>query len=168
MTQPSWTIENAASPAARAQSGRLKFVIAGAAILIAVVALVYMALTSSSQFYLTVGEYYADPEKYSARDFRVSAWVDGETIQYTQIDNHNSRLEFEIVDNLQNPGQRMRIVALNQPVPDLLQDGTQAVVEGRVGADGAMYVNPNGLLLKCPTRYEDAGAHPESIKLNGN
>lgn len=162
MAQPSWTIDNATA-LEKARPGRLKFIIAGIAILAAVIVLVFQAISSEGQFFVTVNEYYADPDRYTGRDFRVSAQVDGESIRFTQVDAFNSRLEFDIVDNVTNPAYRMRIVALNQPLPDLLQNNAQAIVEGRVGADGAMYANPNGVLLKCPTRYEEAGqAHPSN------
>ena len=89
------------------------------------------------------------------RDFRVSAWVDGDSIVFTQIDDQTSRLEFDIVDDLANPGSKMHIVAMNQEKPDLLQREAQAIVVGSIGEDGAMYANDDGLLLKCPTRYEE-------------
>ena len=59
------------------------------------------------------------------------------------------------MDDIRNPGQRLHIVAMNEPVPDLLQHEAQALVEGTAQADGMFYANPGGLLLKCPTRYEE-------------
>jgi cytochrome c-type biogenesis protein CcmE len=50
----------------------------------------------------------------------------------------------------------MHVVAMNEPMPDLLQHEAQALVEGSVSDDGSFYVNPGGLFLKCPTRYEEA------------
>ncbi len=73
----------------------------------------------------------------------------------TQIDSTNSRLEFDIVDNPAAPGQRLHIVVLNEPKPDLLQDHAQALVEGTAESNGVFTANPGGLFLKCPTRYEE-------------
>jgi hypothetical protein len=68
-------------------------------------------------------------------------------------------LEFDIVDDINNPGQRLHIVAMNEPMPDLLQHEAQALVEGQ--ADNTNFnANSGGLFLKCPTRYEEGG--PES------
>jgi cytochrome c-type biogenesis protein CcmE len=83
----------------------------------------------------------------------------GDSIKYTQIDATNSRLEFDIVDDIKSPGQRLRIVALNEPMPDLLQHEAQALVEG-TAENGVFSANPGGLFLKCPTRYEEV--EPES------
>lgn len=102
------------------------------------------------------------------RDLRMGALVVGDSIQYTQLDATNSRLEFDVVDTYDNPQYRMHIVVLNEPKPDLLQHEATALVEGSVGADGSFYVNPGGLLLKCPTRYEEANperTHPEDIPM---
>ena len=38
--------------------------------------------------------------------------------------------------------------------PDLLRDEAQAIMTGKLGADGVFYADE--LLLKCPTKYEDA------------
>ena len=38
--------------------------------------------------------------------------------------------------------------------PDLLRKEAQAIVTGELGEDGVFYANE--LLLRCPTRYEEA------------
>jgi cytochrome c-type biogenesis protein CcmE len=40
------------------------------------------------------------------------------------------------------------------PKPDLLRDEAQAIMTGRLGEDGIFYAEE--LLLKCPTKYEEA------------
>ena len=153
MTQPNWTADQA-QVLEEVRPNKLKFFIAGGLILAAVIYLVTQAISSEGQFFITLEEYYAAPSKYAERDVRVSAWVLGDTIEFTQVDSTTSRLEFDIVDDLANPGQTLHIVAINEPLPDLLTHEAQAIVEGRIGADGALHANPDGLLLKCPTRYE--------------
>ncbi len=146
---------------------RLFFVAGGVLLLAAVVFLVVNAMSGNTQLYKTVGEFYAEQDRLVGRDLRVAGWVIGDSIQYTQIDAQNSRLEFDIVDDLNNPTQKLHVVALNEPKPDLLQNQAQALVEGRADTNGVFNANPGGLMLKCPTRYEEAGAtgHPESIEI---
>ena len=153
MGEMTWTKSGTAS--SRTNSKSLKFIIAGIVFLGLVVVLITQALSSSQQFFITLAEYHANPAHYSTRDFRMSAWVDGSSIQFNQIDATHSRLEFDLVDNVVSPTYRLRIVTLDEPKPDLLQDKAQAIVEGSIGADGALYTRPDGLLLKCPTRYEE-------------
>ena len=153
MAQATWTKEEEAT-IEKSGGGRMKFIIGGGLMIIAIGFLVFNALRGNTQYYVTVDEYYAEQNKFAAQDLRVSGWVLGDTILFTQIDSTTSRLEFDIVDEIDNPGQRLRIVAMNEPMPDLLQHEAQALVEG--SAEGNTFMaNPGGLFLKCPTRYEE-------------
>ena len=154
MSEAAWT--NKEAILAEPRPNRTKFMVGGVVLLAAVIFLVVNAMSGTTQLYLTVSEFHQQQSQLVGRDLRVSGWVLGDTIQYTQIDDQTSRLEFDIVDDLANPGQRLHIVAMNEPIPDLLQHEAQALVEGHT-QDGAFHVVPGGLLLKCPTRYEEGG-----------
>lgn len=154
MAQATWTKEE--GTLTKSGNSRTKFIVGGVLMAAAIIFLVFNAMRGNTQLYVTVDEYYADQGKYAGRDLRVSGWVLGDSIKYTQIDANNSRLEFDVVDDVNNPGQRLRIVALNEPMPDLLQHEAQALVEGSID-NGEFMANPGGLFLKCPTRYEEAG-----------
>lgn len=154
MAETTWTTEGEIQIAPR--TNRLKYVIGAVLMFGAIIFLIWNGMRGNMQFYVTVDEYFAREENLAARDLRVSGRVLGESIRFMQIDATNSRLEFEIVDDIHNPGQRLRIVALNEPLPDLLQHEAEALVHGRIGEDGDFYANKGGVLLKCPTRYEEA------------
>lgn len=156
MAQTTWTTQE--EVIAQPRSNQWKFAVGGFFMIGAIVFLIFNGLRGNMQFYVTVDEFYDRQEILSARDLRVSGWVIGDSIRYTQIDATTSRLEFEIVDDLANPGQRLQIVAMNEPMPDLLQHEAQAMVHGRIGEDGAFLANKGGVLLKCPTRYEELSA----------
>ena len=126
---------------------RLMFAMGGVVLIAAVVFLVVNAMSGSTQLYKTVGEFYAEQSRLTGRDLRVAGWVIGDSIVYTQIDAHNSRLEFDIVDDLNNRTQKLHVVALNEPKPDLLQNEAQALVEGKADASGVFQSNPGGLML---------------------
>ncbi|MCA9897688.1 MAG: cytochrome c maturation protein CcmE [Anaerolineales bacterium] len=148
------------------KSNRLKFVIGGVLLIAAIVYLVVNAMSSGTQLYKTVGEFYAEQNQLIGRDLRVAGFVMGDSIQFTQIDATTSRLEFDIVDDINNPDQRLHIVAMNEPMPDLLKHEAQAMVEGSANQSGEFISNPGGLLLKCPTRYEelDPADHPDNVE----
>lgn len=155
MAEASWTKKENAEVTEKSQSGRLKFIIGGAVLLAAIAFLVVNAMSGNTQLYKTVDEFYADKSRLVGRDLRVAGWVVGDTINYEQIDSMNSRLEFDIVDDLSIPGNRLHIVVHNEPKPDLLQHEAQALVEGRADQNGVFTAIPGGLMLKCPTRYEE-------------
>ena len=155
MAEASWTNKDKTSALEKPKSNRLKFIIGGVILIAALSYLVVNAMSGNTQLYKTVDEFYADKSRLVGRDLRVAGWVVGDTIQYTQVDAMNSRLDFDIVDDLGNPGQALHIVVFNEPKPDLLQHEAQALVEGRADSNGVFEANPGGLMLKCPTRYEE-------------
>ncbi|HET6443471.1 MAG TPA: cytochrome c maturation protein CcmE [candidate division Zixibacteria bacterium] len=154
MAQATWTTEEA--EITKPKKNRTKFIVGGALMAAAIIFLVVNAVSGNTQLYVTVDEYYSQQAAIAGRDLRISGWVIGDSIQYTQIDDATSRLEFDITDDLADPTrQKIRVVVMNEPIPDLLQHEAQALVEGHV-ENGEFIANPNGLLLKCPTRYEEA------------
>ena len=155
MSGASWTNDDEGLLLEQPQQNRWKFFVAGGLLLAIIVYLVVNAMSGNTQLYKTVGEFYDDQARLTGRDLRVAGWVVGDSIKYTQIDATTSRLEFDIVDDLNNPGERLHIVAMNEPKPDLLQHEAQALVEGHADADGQFLANEGGLFLKCPTRYEE-------------
>ncbi len=153
-----------------------KFVIGGGLLLIAVVVLVVTSLKGNAQYYLTVDELLESPQgQYT--NVRVSGVVLGDTIQY---DAQHQVLTFTVANI---PGDNKEIEALgglakvlhdasidpnashlkveyHDVKPDLLKNEAQAIMTGQLGEDGVFYAEE--LLLKCPSRYEDA--LPEQVQ----
>jgi cytochrome c-type biogenesis protein CcmE len=148
-----------------------KFVIGGILILGAVVFLIWSSTVSASEYFYTVDEVNAKGEAVVNRNLRVSGAVLGDTIQY---DPQTLTLTFEVAhvpgdqaliedegglaDALHqaviDPARaRMEIVYVG-PMPDLLRNEAQAIVTGQLGEDGVFHADE--LLLKCPTKYEEA------------
>ncbi len=149
----------------KAKSNRLKYIVGGVLLLTAVVFLVVNAMRGSTQLYKTVNEFYAEQSRLTGRDLRIGGIVIGDSIKFTEIDAQTTRLEFDVVDDLDNPSPVLHIVAMNEPMPDLLQHEAQALIEGHANENGVFMANQGGLLLKCPTRYEelDPAGHPDGI-----
>lgn len=153
------------------ESERWKF-IAGGILLIGVIAYLIITGTSSgARYFVTVREILNNPE-YVGETVRISGAVIGETIEY---DTENLIIEFVIVnipeefDNLavalhdavESPDEpRVKIHIENEVMPDLLQHESQAILTGELGEDGVFYASE--LLLKCPSRMEEAGLSGEA------
>lgn len=148
-----------------------KFVIGGILILGAVVFLIWTATAANAEFFMTIDELHAKGTGVVDKNLRVSGAVIGDSIQY---DAQNLTLTFEVAHV---PGDAPEIEtegglaeALHQAVmdpsrarikvvyvgvrPDLLRNEAQAIMTGHVSADGVFHADE--LLLKCPTRYEEA------------
>ena len=154
----------------KANAGRGKFLLGGFLIVAAIVYLIASSTQAAAQYYLTIDELYAKGDAVGDRDIKISGVVDGETIQY---DIKNLTLRFTIanvpadLDKIEEAGGLAEAlhIALEDPqgtrleveyigvMPDLLRDEAQAIVTGRMDAEGIFHADE--LLLKCPTRYED-------------
>jgi cytochrome c-type biogenesis protein CcmE len=148
-----------------------KFVIGGILILGAVVFLIWSSTVSASEYFYTVDEVNAKGGSVVNRSLRVSGAVLGDTIQY---DPQTLTLTFEVAhvpgdqalieddgglaDALHqaviDPTRARMKIAYVGPMPDLLRNEAQAIVTGKLGEDGVFHAEE--LLLKCPTKYEEA------------
>ena len=151
--------------------GRSKFIIGGLFILAAVVYLIFSSTQQSAEYFLTVDELKAKGNSVVDKNLRLSGAVMGDSIQY---DPQTLTLTFDVAHV---PGDNAEIEALGGlaavlkaavadptrthvtvvyvgPKPDLLRSEAQAIMTGHMGADGIFYADE--LLLKCPTKYEEA------------
>lgn len=142
-----------------------KYLLGGALVLTAAVVVIAQGLASGAQYYLTIEELRA--EQFQDHSVRISGAVIGDSIQFNA---QTQRLEFDIVDSVESAsgsiqqvaGQAPLRIVYEGPPPELLQDHAQAIIEGRLSADGTFHADT--LLLKCPTRYEEQ--FPEQVQGN--
>ena len=123
---------------------RSKFIIGGAIIVLALGYLIVSSIGGSTAYYLTVQEVKAQGP--SERTVRVAGTVMGETIEWNA---QELMLRFKIADD-----SGSLAVIYSGPRPDMLRDDAEAVVEGRY-IEGESF-EANNLLLKCPSKYEEA------------
>jgi cytochrome c-type biogenesis protein CcmE len=129
----------------RPANKKIKFIIGGVVIALAIVYLIYTGIQSSAAYFLTIDELYAKGEAIQHQNVRVAGKVDAETIDFN---NRDLILTFDVVsDN----GERMHAV-FNGPKPDQMREGAEAILEGKY--DGEVFTTQS-LLLKCPSRYEE-------------
>lgn len=158
-------------------ANRTKFIVGGLLIFAAVVYLIVSSTQASAQYFLTVDEVFSKGDEILGKDLRISGAVVGESINY---DPENLKITFEVAhipgDNdeinamgglaavlnaaVSDPNNKRLQVVYEGPKPDLLQNEAQAIMTGHLGDDGVFYADE--LLLKCPTKYEDAV--PEQVE----
>lgn len=148
--------------------GRSKFLIGGLMIIAAVVFLIWNSTQSNIQYYLTVDELYERGGDWIGQDVRVAGAVVGDSISY---DPETLELSFTIVhipadvekegglaealhQAVTDPTRHRLSVIYVGPMPDLMQDEAQAIITGQIDETGLFTADE--LLLKCPTRYEEA------------
>ncbi len=153
------------------RGGRTKFLVGGLLIVGAVIYLAATSLSSLGQYFYTVDEIQAQGQSLIGKNLRASGAVIGDSITYDPV---TLTISFVVVNVSNDPAvlnapgglaealhqavldparSQMRVVYIGAK-PDLLKDEAQAIVTGKLGADGVFYADE--LLLKCPTRYEEA------------
>lgn len=150
---------------------RIKFILGGSIILVAVIYLIASSTQASVEYFMTVDELKARATDLSGKNLRVSGAVIGDTIHYdpqtlslsfdiAHVSGDNKEIEdqgglAEVLHQAVSDKSRARIkVIYVGPKPDLLRDEAQAVMTGHLGDDGIFYADE--LFLKCPSRYEEA------------
>jgi cytochrome c-type biogenesis protein CcmE len=151
--------------------GRSKFIIGGLLILAAVVYLIVSSTQASAEYFMTVDELKAQGQSVIGRNLRLSGAVVGDSIQY---DPQTLTLSFEVAHvpgsnqevesqgglaavlhaAVADPNRTHFKVEYSGPKPDLLKNEAQAIMTGQIGTDGVFHADE--LLLKCPTKYEEA------------
>jgi cytochrome c-type biogenesis protein CcmE len=139
------------------------FVFGGVLVLGAVVFLIWSATTTTSEYFLTIDELHAKGGSIVDRNLRVSGAVIGDltlTFEVAHVPADNAAIETEggLADALHqavmDPSRERMTIQYVGPKPDLLRNEAQAIVTGHLGKDGVFYADE--LLLKCPTKYEEA------------
>lgn len=151
--------------------GRSKFIIGGLLILAAVVYLIFSSTAQAAEYFMTVDEIKAQGDSVLDRNLRLSGAVLGDSIQYdpqtltltfdvAHVPGDNSEIEAQgglaavLHAAILDPSRARIKVVFVGPMPDLLRNEAQAIMTGHLGADGIFYAEE--LLLKCPTKYEEA------------
>ncbi|UCC88949.1 MAG: cytochrome c maturation protein CcmE [Anaerolineales bacterium] len=137
-----------------AANKRVKFIIGGAVIALAIIYLIFTATQSTAAYFLTVEELNDKGSVIYDRNVRVSGKVIGDSIDFNSRDLN---LSFEIVGE---EGGTLPVV-FNGPKPDQMRHDAEAIIEGKY--DGNEFIAQT-LLLKCPSRYEEGGFTEEKVE----
>ena len=129
---------------------RLKFVLGGSAIVVAVLYLIVTGMTGSTSYYLTVAEAANAGSAAKTEIVRVKGKVREGSSKW---DSQALRLSFALADD-----QQEIPVSYHGVIPDLFAEGREVIVEGRLSPKG---LAAESLLASCPSKYEpeDSAAH---------
>ena len=116
-----------------------------AVVLLALTGLMFATLREDTQFYKHVDEVMSDPAAWQGRRLQLHGYVAG-------IERKRNSLEYRF--NVQSNGH---VVQANYTgvVPDTFKEGAEVVLKGMLSPDG-FHVERNGVMAKCPSKYEPA------------
>jgi len=173
MTELQWEKSQVVPAQARVKpAGRFKYIVIGVVLLGAIGYLLFSSTLIGARYYVTVDELLND-EAMHGKTVRVSGAVDGDpvfdpqtqalTFTVANIPNSNDEIREQgglamvLHYAVENPdASRMKVIAHEKEIPDLLQHEAQAIMSGTlVEQGGEMVFIADEITLKCPTKYEE-------------
>ena len=127
----------------------ISFIVAGLAILGAVIYLIYTSTQANALYYLTVSEL-KSCTTCATQSVRVAGFVQAGSIVR---DDQKQQISFVIADG----GHTLHVV-YSGIVPDIFRPGIQVVVEGNYTGQGPFQAQT--LLAKCPSKFQSATPGP--------
>ncbi|HTI38657.1 MAG TPA: cytochrome c maturation protein CcmE [Vicinamibacterales bacterium] len=116
-------------------------------IALAIAGLMYTTLSEGTEYYKHVDEVMANPQAWQGKRLQLHGFVvDGSLMQRPDTLDY----KFQVQSNGKVVSARYTGV-----VPDTFKDGAEVVLKGRLGPDG-FAVEPNGVMAKCPSKYNPA------------
>ena len=111
--------------------------------------LLAMTVRESAAYYKHVDEVMASPEQWYGKKLKLHGFAEGVQRQTDSLD-----YRFTVTT-----GEHAVLAHYSGIVPDTFKDGSEVVLDGHLGPDG-FQVAPNGVMAKCPSKYEAAAATP--------
>ncbi len=108
-------------------------------------ALLWTTLSEGTEYYKRVDEVMTNPAQWEGKALRLHGFVVRDSI-LRRRDSLDYRFQ------IQNKGRTVPVV-YSGIVPDTFKDDAEVVLKGRLQADG-FHVDPNGVMAKCPSKYD--------------
>lgn len=120
-----------------------------AAIVLALTGLLYATLREDTQYYKHVDEVMVDPGAWQGKRLQLHGYISG-------IERRRSSLDYRF--NVESNGKVVQ-ARYSGVVPDTFKEGAEVVLKGKLGTDG-FDVERNGVMAKCPSKYEPSKGAP--------
>lgn len=126
----------------------LKIVATAVVLLGALGGLMYTSLQEGTEYYKHVDEVMVDPSAWQGKKLQLHGHVVDKSIM-----RRPDTLDY--IFQIQSNGHVVN-ARYTGVVPDTFKDGSEVVIKGTLGPDG-FHVVPNGVMAKCPSKYEAKG-----------
>ena len=129
----------------------IKIAVTAAVLALALGGLFYSTLAEGTEYYVHVDEVMTDPGAWQGKRLQLHGFVVDKSIFVKP-----QTLEYRF--QIQNKGSVVP-AGYTGIVPDTFKDGSEVVLKGHLESNG-FTVEPNGVMAKCPSKYEagQAGA----------
>lgn len=119
--------------------------ITGLVLALAFGGLLYSTLSEGTEYYKHVNEVMANPEAWRGKPLQLHGFAQ-------QIGRKADSLDYRF--NVESNGSTVKAYYTGV-VPDTFKNGSEVVLKGTLGPDG-FHVKPDGVMAKCPSKYDAA------------
>jgi cytochrome c-type biogenesis protein CcmE len=126
-----------------------KLGITGLVLALAFGGLLYTSLGESAEYYKHVDEVMSSPQQWEGKKLQLHGFA-------KHIGRKADSLEYRF--NVENKGSVVTAFYTGI-VPDTFKNDAEVVLKGTLQQDGTFHVAPDGVIAKCPSKY-DAKANP--------
>ncbi len=124
---------------------KTKLTIAVGVIIAVIVSLVAVGMSQANTFYWTIDEITEQGVEAVGKAVKLSGLIVGDSIEWNPE-------QMELHFQLRSEAGNVLSVVYRGMKPDTMYDGWEAIVEGRMNADGVFEADQ--LYVKCPSKYE--------------
>ena len=110
--------------------------------------LLWYSLKQDTAYYKHVDEVMASPDQWQGKSLQLHGFV----VKGTWMQKPNT-LQYQF--KVENKGAVVP-ASYTGILPDTFKDEAEVVLTGRLTAEGHFEVAPNGVMAKCPSKYEEA------------
>jgi cytochrome c-type biogenesis protein CcmE len=124
-----------------------KIALTAVVMLSAIGGLLWYSLQQDTAYYKHVDEVMASPDQWHGKSLQLHGFV----VKGTWKQKPNS---LEYIFDVENKG---KVVSASYTgiLPDTFKDEAEVVLKGRLTGDAHFAVDPNGVMAKCPSKYEE-------------
>ena len=126
----------------------LKILATAVVLLGALGGLMYTSLQEGTEYYKHVDEVMSDPAAWHGKKLQLHGYVVDKSIM-----RRPDTLDY--IFKVQSNGKVVN-ARYTGVVPDTFKDGSEVVIKGMLSPDG-FHVSPDGVMAKCPSKYEAKG-----------
>ena len=124
----------------------IKIVATATVLLAALFGLMYTTLSEGTEYYKHVDEVMVDPAAWQGKRLQLHGHVVDKSIE-----KRPGTLDYRF--KVQGNGHVVT-ATYTGVVPDNFKDGAEVVMKGTLGPDGFKVDDRNGIMAKCPSKYE--------------
>ena len=109
--------------------------------------LLYSTLSEGTEYYKHVDEVLANPQQWQGKRLQVHGFA-------KDVRQKPGTLQYRF--DVENKGKVIRAYYTGI-APDTFKNDAEVVIKGTLQPDGTFHVNEDGIMAKCPSKYEPQG-----------